>query len=198
MPVSHRFIVVMGVSGSGKSTLGAMLAGRLAWDFVEGDDLHPPANIEKMRHGIPLDDQDREPWLEQIAGVIRQWAAHQQSGIVACSALKSSYRDIITAGRDDVLFLYLKGSKRQLTTRLTQRLGHFMPPSLLETQLSTLEEPKPGEPVLTVRLGPKPDILVEKVIAQLHLSKRPQSVRANEDISGSRAVHADASEPDFA
>ncbi|MDQ4215622.1 gluconokinase [Microbacterium capsulatum] len=130
-------LVVMGVSGSGKSTLAGVLAGRLDWALQEGDDLHPAANVAKMEAGIPLTDEDRRPWLE----LIREWIVARQdageSGIVTCSALRRSYRDVLV--RPGVEFVHLDGTRAEFAERLGRRLGHFMPASLLDSQLETLE-----------------------------------------------------------
>lgn len=136
-------LVVMGVSGSGKSTLAGVLAGRLGWALQEGDDLHPAANVAKMEAGIPLTDEDRRPWLE----LIRDWIVAKQEagqpGVVTCSALRRSYREILA--RPGVEFVHLKGTKHDLAERLGRRLGHFMPASLLDSQLDTLEPLASGE-----------------------------------------------------
>ncbi|MGN8026869.1 gluconokinase [Microbacterium sp. 22242] len=130
-------LVIMGVSGSGKSTLAGVLAGSLGWPLQEGDDLHPAANVAKMEAGIPLTDEDRRPWLE----LIRDWIAARQkageSGVVTCSALRRSYREILA--RPGVEFVHLQGTQHDLAERLGRRLGHFMPASLLDSQLDTLE-----------------------------------------------------------
>ncbi|MFJ4166060.1 gluconokinase [Microbacterium sp. NPDC089698] len=135
--VPPTILVVMGVSGSGKSTLAGVLAGRLGWALQEGDDLHPAANVAKMEAGIPLTDEDRCPWLE----LIREWIVAEQdageSGVVTCSALRRSYREILA--RPGVEFVHLEGTQHDLAERLGRRLGHFMPASLLESQLDTLE-----------------------------------------------------------
>jgi len=136
-------LVVMGVSGSGKSTLAGVLAGRLGWALREGDDLHPAANVAKMEAGIPLTDEDRWPWL----GLIRDWIVAQQDagqpGVVTCSALRRSYREILAL--PGVEFVHLQGTKDALAERLGRRLGHFMPASLLDSQLETLEPLGPDE-----------------------------------------------------
>lgn len=136
-------IVVMGVSGCGKSTLGHALAHELGWRFVEGDDLHPPANIEKMASGIPLNDQDRAPFLRNVADAI---ATGREAGVVvACSALKRSYRDLIRSRAGAVVFVLPKVGKAQLTARMARRPGHFMPVCLLGSQFAALEMPEADE-----------------------------------------------------
>ncbi|MCP9956430.1 MULTISPECIES: gluconokinase [Streptomyces] len=136
-------VVVAGVSGSGKSTIGLALAQRLGVPYGEGDDLHPPGNIEKMRAGVPLDDEDRAPWLDRVAEWLRD---HLDSGgVVACSALRRSYRDRLAAVSPRVFFVHLHGPAELIAARLGARRGHFMPPSLLRSQYDALEPPAPGE-----------------------------------------------------
>ncbi|MEO8809150.1 MAG: gluconokinase [Rhodanobacter sp.] len=142
-------IVVMGVSGSGKSTLGQALAAAIGADFQEGDDLHPPANIAKMRAGLPLDDEDRAPWLERIATWIASERSSQRQGVVACSALKRRYRQRLRQAADGMRFIYLQVSPNALQERL-QRRTHFMPAGLLDSQLRTLEDPRNEPDVLLV------------------------------------------------
>jgi len=137
--------IVMGVSGCGKSTIADALAERLGYHRLEGDALHPPANIEKMSHGIPLTDEDRWPWLEKIATQIRTWVAAGEPGVITCSALKRAYRDVLSGGSHAVCFLYLKGTKEEILPRLSHRTGHFMPTSLLDSQFATLQEPTQDE-----------------------------------------------------
>ena len=162
-------VVVMGVSGAGKSTLAGMLAARLDWDLCEGDDLHPPENIAKMAAGIPLTDADRKPWLERIDAWIREHVDAGRSGIVTCSALKRSYRDILTDGHDDVGFVYLKGSKNLIAGRLAARKGHFMPPQLLDSQFKALEPPEPDEKALSVPIDATVETIAENIIRRLGL-----------------------------
>jgi carbohydrate kinase (thermoresistant glucokinase family) len=159
--------IVMGVSASGKTTVGIPLAKRMGWEFLEGDELHPPANIAKMKSGTPLTDEDRWPWLRAIAAHIDAWRAQGISGVVTCSALKRAYRDIIIDGRPDVRLVYLQGDHDLLAQRAANRHGHFMPPSLLESQLATLEEPGPDENPITVHVGPAPEALVEEIARRL-------------------------------
>ncbi len=157
-PHAHRgcppVLVIMGVSGAGKSTLAQALADRLGWAFEEGDSLHPAANVAKMSAGTPLTDVDRLPWLERVAAWIDGQRARQQPGIITCSALKRSYRDIIIGDRPEVRLVYLRGGRDLIAQRLTSRVGHFMPASLLQSQMDTLEEPGPGEFPLTFDVGP--------------------------------------------
>ena len=134
-------IVLMGVSGSGKTSVGVLLARTLGGEFVEGDSYHPPANVEKMRRGIPLDDADRRPWLETLAREIGRWLDTGRTVVLACSALRRSYREVLRGGRQGVRFVHLKGSAALIRSRLAARRGHYMPASLLDSQLSTLEEP---------------------------------------------------------
>jgi gluconokinase len=154
--MSH-VVVVMGVSGSGKSTVGRLLAERLGVPYAEGDDFHPKTNVEKMASGHPLTDDDRWPWLRAIASWI---AAHTVSGgVVTCSALKRAYRDLLrTAG--NVWFLELTGDRSLLADRLTARSGHFMPASLLDSQLADLEALEPDEPGLVADINTPPEEIV--------------------------------------
>jgi gluconokinase len=163
-------IVVMGVSGSGKSTIASMLAHRLGWEFQDGDWFHPRENIEKMQSGIPLTDEDRWPWLEAIAAWIDRTRGVRQHGVVACSALKRSYRDVLVGKRPDVQIVYLKGTPELIARRMTVRTGHFMPASLLESQFGALEEPGPEENPITVSIEPFPSAIVAAIVAQLDAS----------------------------
>jgi gluconokinase len=163
-------VVVMGVSGSGKSTVAALLAAALGCQFQEGDDLHPPENVEKMRRGTPLTDADRMPWLRKIAAEIDGWRARGECGVLTCSALKRSYRDIIIGDRRDVVLVYLKGSRELIHQRMVARHGHFMPVALLDSQFATLEEPTPDEHPIVVDIGGNPADLAHKIV--LHLETR--------------------------
>lgn len=138
----------MGVSGSGKSTVGIALATRLGVPFVDGDDLHPPANVAKMASGTPLEDADRWPWLALVGAALAEAPAGL---VVACSALKRSYRDAIRAVAHDVRFVYLRVDRDELEQRMAHRPGHFMPVALLDSQLATLEEPADDENAIVVR-----------------------------------------------
>ncbi|MBV9117635.1 MAG: gluconokinase [Acetobacteraceae bacterium] len=159
--------MMMGVSGSGKTTVARGVAARLGWDVLEGDSFHPPNNVAKMSKGIPLDDADRLPWLHAIARAIDAELAAGRSCVVTCSALKRSYRDILIGPRKNVALVYLQGSHALLAERMRNRVGHFMPPSLLDSQLATLEEPTPEEAPITVAVAPPPERIVDAVIAAL-------------------------------
>jgi carbohydrate kinase (thermoresistant glucokinase family) len=165
--IPPQILVVMGVSGSGKTTVAAMLAGRLHWAFEEGDSLHPPENVAKMRSGIPLNDADRLPWLHAIGEWIDHWRERREHGVITCSALKRRYRDIIIGERRDVRLVYLKGSYSLIAERLTSRHGHFMPPTLLKSQFEALEEPGPDESPIVVSVGPSPREIVDHIQALL-------------------------------
>ena len=160
-------VVMMGVSGSGKTTIATTLAERLGWQVLEGDKLHPPANIAKMSAGTPLDDDDRWPWLRAIAAAIDGWRAAGVSGVVACSALKRAYRDILIGPRADVVLVYLQGSHSLIAGRMAERHGHFMPTALLDSQFRTLEEPGEAENPIVVSIAPAPDAIVESIIEKL-------------------------------
>lgn len=164
-----KAIIVMGVSGSGKTTIAQALAKRTGFTERDGDDFHPPANIEKMKAGIPLTDDDRLPWLHAIAEAIDRHADGGTPAIIACSALKQAYRDILVHGREDVRIVYLNGSADLLAQRLAQRGGHFMPPELLDNQIETLEPPQPGEHILTIDIAASVERIVDEIIATLHL-----------------------------
>lgn len=171
-PAAH-VAVVMGVAGSGKTTVGREAARRLGWQFQEGDALHPPENVAKMRSGHPLDDNDRAPWLAAIAARIDEWRRAGDRGIVTCSALKRRYRDVIIGSRQDVRLVYLDGPRALLAERLAGRSGHFMPASLLDSQLETLEPPSPDENALTISIDATVDVIVEQIVAALASATAP-------------------------
>jgi gluconokinase len=163
-------IVVMGVSGSGKTTVGQLLADALGAEFAEGDAYHPPANIEKMRRGIPLEDADRWPWLQTLAAQIDRWLAAGTPVVLACSALKQRYRDILAKGRPGVRFVYLEGDKALIRLRLDRRRGHYMPANLLDSQFATLEPPSDA---ITVDVAGAPEAIAATIIRKLHLTSAP-------------------------
>ena len=160
-------VVVMGVSGSGKTTVSALLAAALGCQFQEGDDLPPAANLEKMKSGTSLTDADRLPWLHKIAEEIDAWRVRHESGVLTCSALKRSYRDIIIDGRPGVALVYLKGCYDLIHRRMAARHGHFMPVALLDSQFATLQEPTPDEHPITVDVGNRPAEIASEVLRQL-------------------------------
>ncbi len=167
MSTQQPVLVIMGVSGSGKSTIAGLLAGQLGWDLEEGDILHPPENVAKMAAGQPLTDEDRWPWLDTVASWITEHTMAGRPGIITCSALKKIYRDKLRGNH--VVFVHLSGSKTLIGERLTQRLDHFMPPSLLDSQVATLEPPGPDEQTLTVDASNKPAQEAAEIIEKLHL-----------------------------
>ncbi|MDQ2803585.1 MAG: gluconokinase [Pseudomonadota bacterium] len=167
-------VVVMGVSGSGKTTIAALLAGGLGWHFEDADSFHPPANVEKMHAGIPLTDTDREPWLRAIAGWIDTLRDAGQHGVVACSALRRRYRDVLVGSRSDVRLVYLKGDRALVGRRQAARHGHFMPTSLMESQFATLEEPGLDEKPIVVSVELPPRDLIVTVMSALNLEPRVQ------------------------
>ncbi len=162
-------LVVMGVSGSGKSTIAEHLAARLGWRYVDGDLFHPPSNVAKMSAGHPLTDDDRWPWLRAIAAEIDNLLAASISSVVACSALKRAYRDILVHGRDDIRIVMLDGTKELVAKRLAARKGHFMPPGLLDSQFKTLEPPQPSERPVTVSIDAPVDGILDDIVRQLEL-----------------------------
>jgi carbohydrate kinase (thermoresistant glucokinase family)/Cof subfamily protein (haloacid dehalogenase superfamily) len=160
-------LVTMGVSGAGKTTLGEALAKRLAWPFIDGDALHPPANVAKMKSGQPLTDADRAPWLKAIGDWIDARAAAGEPGVISCSALRRAYRDEIDGGRPQVRFVYIHGDFKLIAERMAARKGHFMPTDLLQSQYDTLEPPAPDEPVITVEAAAGTEAQVDAVAAVL-------------------------------
>jgi gluconokinase len=167
LPRNLSVVVVMGVSGCGKSTIASMLAHRLNWIYEDGDWFHPQSNIRKMHAGEPLTDEDRWPWLHGIAAWIDATRRVGNHGTVACSALKRAYRDILVGGRSDVRIVYLKGERDLIARRLAARDGHFMPPSLLDSQFAALEEPQPDEHPIVVSIIPHPREIVEEIVKRL-------------------------------
>lgn len=164
-----RVLVLMGVSGCGKTTVAALLAGRFGWEFEEGDSLHPTSNVEKMHAGHPLTDDDRWPWLAKVADWIEAELDAGKHGVITCSALKRSYREVLNRRGSGVEFVYLAGTEQQIGARLAARQGHFMPVSLLHSQFADLEEPEADEPAIRVDIGPTPRKIVQSIIDALGL-----------------------------
>jgi carbohydrate kinase (thermoresistant glucokinase family) len=162
-----RALIVMGVAGSGKTTIAEALALKLAWPFEDGDAFHPKSNVEKMRSGHPLNDEDRWPWLRAIAAEIERVRRQGGHVIIACSALKRAYRSILIDGKQDVRLVYLKGDRDLILDRLKARQGHFMPPELLDSQFRTLEEPREDEHAVVVDIDAPVDTIVEDIRRQL-------------------------------
>lgn len=153
-------VVLMGVAGSGKTTVGLLLAEQLGWRFLDADDFHSPANVEKMRSGHPLTDDDRWPWLDRLNGLLRE----DGSAILACSALRQRYRDRIAAGVDDMRWVHLVGTFELIGARLAARKGHYMPATLLASQFDTLEPP---DTALTIDVTATPEVLAERILKGL-------------------------------
>jgi gluconokinase len=160
-------IVLMGVAGSGKTSVGQLLAQRLGWQFRDADDFHPASNRAKMRRGVPLDDNDRRPWLHAVRALLVQFLAKGKNAIVACSALKESYRQALAGDSEEIKFVYLKGPLPLIAGRLAQRHGHFFDPALLRTQFDDLEEP---HGVVAVDITPPPEVIADSIIAALKLT----------------------------
>jgi gluconokinase len=176
-------LVVMGVSGAGKTTVAGILADRLHWDFAEGDDLHTATNVAKMSAGIPLSDEDRWPWLARVADWIRDHTVAGIPGIITCSALKRVHRDRLAG--DNVVFVHVVGSQEAIAQRLAARTGHYMPASLLESQLATLEAPGEDENVIPVLNGRSPDDEASEIIRRLGLTPgRPGSHHVGRFLGG--------------
>jgi gluconokinase len=160
-------LIVMGVSGSGKTTIAEELAQRLNWSFEDGDRFHPASNVAKMSAGHPLTDEDRWPWLRAIADEIDRVCKAGARAVIACSALKRAYRDILVHGRSDVRIIYLNGNQPLIAKRLAARKGHFMPSGLLESQFKTLEPPGPTENPVTVSIDASVESIVDDIVRQL-------------------------------
>jgi carbohydrate kinase (thermoresistant glucokinase family) len=172
--------VVMGVSGAGKSTVGQQLAKRLGWNFAEGDALHSPQNVAKMTNGQPLSDADRVPWLAAVAQVIDAWRRRGERGVITCSALKQVYRRQIIGDHGDVRLVYLEGPRELIAARVGARQGHFMPPSLLDSQFAALEAPGPDENPITVGIDRPVQDVIESIVGALSSpAQAPHSVRSN-------------------
>jgi gluconokinase len=190
-PEQPSVILVMGVSGAGKSTIAAMLAVRLGWTYEDADWFHPPVNIEKMHSGRPLSDEDRWPWLQAVTAWIDAARCAGRHGVIACSALKRSYRDVLIGSRGDVRLVYLKGNRELIARRLSLREGHhFMPGSLLESQFATLEEPADDEHPIVVSIDARPHDIVEAIVAKLGMGPGDQRSGAASAAAGSASVRA--------
>jgi gluconokinase len=157
-------VILMGVVGAGKTTVGRLLAEKLHWDFADADDFHSASNVEKIRHGIPLGDQDRGPWLLALHNAIAEWNRRRKNMVLACSALKEQYRNELRVGR--VQFVYLKGSREVILNRLRSRHGHFASESILDSQFADLEEPKDA---VVARVDNSPEAIADEIIAKLNL-----------------------------
>ena len=158
-----NFFILMGVSGCGKTTVGKLLAARLGWDFYDADDYHSPTNIAKMAAGIPLSDEDRAPWLTTLHELIFTCLMNKRCGVLACSALKESYRQTLLVGTQAVQLVYLKGSMELLQARMAERIGHYMKPDMLQSQMDTLEEPAGA---LIVDIAPPPAEIVKEILTR--------------------------------
>ena len=163
-------LVVMGVSGSGKSTIADKLAERIGWTYEDGDKFHPASNVAKMKAGHPLTDEDRWPWLRAIAAEIDRGCKAREHLVIACSALKRAYRDILVHGRSDVRIIFLDGTQQLIADRLAKRKGHFMPPDLLPSQFRTLEPPTPDENPVTVSIDASVDAIVDDIVGKLAMA----------------------------
>jgi gluconokinase len=168
-------LVLMGVSGSGKTTVAEILAARLGWRFEEGDALHSQSNIDKMRSEQPLNDEDRRLWIDAVAEWVEGRLDTGESGIITCSALKRSYRDVINRRGSGVVFVFLAGSNPTIASRLAARQGHFMPLSLLDSQFEILDEPEPDEPHIRVDINAPPDVIAERILHELGSQPRSPS-----------------------
>ena len=168
-------LVVMGVSGSGKSTIADKLAERIGWTYEDGDKFHPASNVAKMKAGHPLTDEDRWPWLRAIAAEIDRAGAAGEHVVIACSALKRVYRDILVHGRSDVRIVFLDGTQQLIADRLAKRKGHFMPPDLLPSQFRTLEPPTDDENPVTVSIDAPVEAIVDDIVGKLTMPPAGQN-----------------------
>jgi gluconokinase len=167
-------VIIFGISGVGKTTLGQLLAQELGWKFYEADDFHSQANIKKMHAGVPLTDRDRRPWLDSLRALITRTVAANENAVLACSALKQSYRRRLRVS-EDVKFVYLRGSYDLIARQLQQRRGHFLNPELLQSQFATLEEPEPNEHAITIEVGRSPRALVDEIKMRLTAGKSAEA-----------------------
>jgi len=177
--VPQVIVVVMGVAGAGKTTVGSALARALGWAFIDGDDMHPTANVDKMRRGEPLDDNDRMPWLEALAWLMAGMERERKDAVFACSALREVYRAKLSETSPRMLWVYLRAEPATIRTRLTARRGHFAAASLIDSQFATLEEPRHG---LVLDASQPPEAIVAQVLAELR-SLDPQSVAGKSKVA---------------
>jgi gluconokinase len=168
-------VVVMGVCGCGKTTIGRMLAERLDAAFIEGDELHPFANKDKMTAGMPLEDADREPWLDAIAAKTTQLLSRVPCVVVSCSALKRAYRHRLRTAGENLHLVHLTGAESLLLARMIERRGHFMPAGLLASQLATLQVPEADETAVNLDIAGQPDLIVEAALAFLKFHRQPET-----------------------
>jgi gluconokinase len=161
-----QVLVIMGVAGSGKTTIGTLLSYRLGWQFADADDFHPPENVSKMKSGNALTDEDREPWLEALSNAIKNWLSHGKRAVLACSALKETYRERLTVDKQRVAFVYLRGDFTTIEERLSHRKRHFMKAGMLKSQLEALEEPRDA---LSVDITKSPPEVVDEIVEKLDL-----------------------------
>jgi gluconokinase len=166
-PPAPLVVVLMGVSGCGKTEVGRLVAADLGCEFLDADDFHPPENVERMRRGIPLDDEQRAPWLDRLAGLVAGAAARGERTVLACSALKRRYRERIGVGLPHVRLVHLDGPEELIRERLGRRVGHYMPASLLASQCASLERPTPDEGAITVSIAGSPASIARNITAAL-------------------------------
>ena len=185
MTDSRGPFIVMGVSGCGKSTIAQLLAESIGVEFLDADDFHPTANKTKMATGVPLNDCDRWPWLDALNKLLRDRAAQSQTTVLACSALRQAYRDVLAQELETATFIYLAGSKAEIQARVEARSGHFMPSTLLDSQFATLEEPTDA---IRISIAQSP----EKIVAQIRASLRIPSREARRRASALPSVIADS------
>lgn len=200
-PVPPTRVVVMGVSGCGKTTVGRALATSAGWRYVEGDELHPPENVARMAAGTPLTDADRQGWLEKIAAVLGEAAARGEGLVVTCSALKRRYRDLLRGPAPGLRFVFLHGPQPLLAERMAARQGHYMPASLLQSQLATLEPPASDEAALGLPIGPAPEALAAVAEVWLRACLAPPfdpSAASSDTASGGAHAHPTPPRPQTA
>ncbi len=172
--MSGSSIVVMGVCGCGKSTIGEQLANRLGRQFIDGDDLHPRANIQKMAAGQPLNDADRQPWLESIREAAHRFESHNEHGVLVCSALKKDYREQIRKGNKQVTFVFLDGDMALILERMRMRQGHFMKENMVKSQFDTLERPDHEPQTIVVSIQGSIDQVIDRIVTALQQAQIPE------------------------